>query len=230
MNGQQPVTSLRSTLHAEPVVSTLSRLRAAARDDWKVMLRMTPVFVKTMLAGKSVMKAVPPSRFKTVYMPISPEAGQFLYATARAMGARKVVEFGASFGVSTIYLAAAMKDNGGGSVITTEIEPSKCRAAEQNLKDAGLLPYVDILEGDACQTLANVDGPIELLFLDGWKDLYLPVFELLHPKLRKGAVVIGDNVRFPDARPYVQRVRSAAGDLTSVALFNGGLEFSCLTG
>jgi len=194
------------------------------------MLLMAPFFVKAMLAGKSVMKAVPPSRFKKVYMPISPKEGEFLYVTARAMGARRVVEFGASFGVSTIYLAAAMKDNGGGSVITTEIEPFKCRAAEQNLRDAGLLSYVDILEGDACQTLANVDGPIELLFLDGWKNLYLSVFELLRPKLRKGAVIIGDNVRFPDARPYVQRVRSVDGNLTSVTLFNGDLEFSCLTG
>jgi len=230
MNDQPPPHTGGNTLETEPVSTTLSRLRARARDDWKTMLKFTPFFFKLMLSGKSMAKAVPPSKFKDVYMPVSPKEGEFLYIIARATGARRVVEFGSSFGISTIYLAAAIKDNGGSSMVTTEIEPSKCRATEQALRDAGLSSFVQILEGDACRTLASVDGPIDLLFLDGWKDLYLPIFDLLYPKLRKGATIVADNVRFPDARPYVERVRRGAPDLTSVTLFNGKLEVSCLTG
>ena len=219
-----------STLDSEPVVTTLSRLRTAAGNDWKTMLRMAPLFFKTMMAGKSVMKAVPPARVKNVYMPVSPEQGRFLYAMARAIGARNVVEFGSSFGISTIYLAAALKDNGGGTVISTEIESTKCRAATENIRAAGLEEYVKLLEGDALNTLSNVTGPIDMLFLDGWKDLYLPIFDMLRSRLRPGAVIIGDNVRFPDARPYVERVRTTPHEITSVSLFNDRLEFSCLTG
>jgi predicted O-methyltransferase YrrM len=230
LNTDHPVDSNERTFEAEPVASILTRMHAAARYDWKPVIRLMPLFYWTLLRGKSLMKTVPPSRFKSVYMPVSREQGKFLYVTARALGARRIVEFGSSFGISTIYLASAIKDNGGGSVITTEIEPTKCRATEQNLKEAGLSSYVQLLEGDARATLKTVEGPIDLLFLDGWKDLYLDILEMLRGKLHKGSVVIADNIRFPDTRPYLERVRAKGSGFATTTVGKGSLEFSCFTG
>jgi len=96
-------------------------------------------------------------------------------------------------------------------VVSTEIEPAKCRAATGSIRRAGLDDVAQVLEGDALATLPAVPGPVDLVFLDGWKDLYLPVFELLRPKLREGAVVVADNVNFPEVRPYLARVREDPG-------------------
>jgi predicted O-methyltransferase YrrM len=109
------------------------------------------------------------------------------------------VEFGTSFGVSTISFAAAMKDNGGGLVIGSELEPSKVAKANQHLAEAGLSQFAEIRPGDAMQTLRDVGGMVDLLFLDGWKLMYPDVLKLLMPSLRQGAVVLADDVAlFPD--------------------------------
>jgi precorrin-6B methylase 2 len=143
----------------------------------------------------------------------------------RGIGAKRVVEFGASFGISTLYLAAAVRANGGSRVITTEIEPSKCRAAEDNVRRAGLDDIVEVREGDAMRTLEAIDGPVDLVFLDGWKDLYLPVLDLLRPRLRPGAMVLADNVNLPETRPYLAHVRGGHG-FESALLPGGRMEAS----
>ena len=83
---------------------------------------------------------------------MSPAQGQLLYLVARALAARRIVEFGTSFGISTLYLAAAVRDNGGGSVIGSEIEPTKHRAATAHLAEAGLAAGADVRLGDARET------------------------------------------------------------------------------
>src|SRR5579884_2254679 len=98
---------------------------------------------------------------------------------------RTIVEFGASLGFSTIHLAAAARDLGDARVITTEIEPDKARAARDNLREAGLDDLVELREGDALSTLADV-GEVDLLFLEGWNNLYLSVLDLLEPRLAHG--------------------------------------------
>jgi predicted O-methyltransferase YrrM len=151
-----------------------------------------------------------------------------LYLTARAIGARTIVEFGTSFGISTIYLAAAARANGG-SVIGTELESKKVNAARANVAQAGLAQFVSILEGDAMNTLANVKQPIDFLLLDGWKDIYLPMIEMLAPKMRAGAVVLADNIfTFKKTlRPYVTHMQDRANGFDSVTLPLGhGMEYS----
>lgn len=145
---------------------------------------------------------------KTFYLPVSPETGRLLYMLARGSNARNIVEFGTSFGVSTIHLAAAIRDNGGGRVIGTEFEPTKVARARENLRSAGLDDLVEIREGDALTTLSkDLPETIDLVLLDGHKPLYARVLDLLAPRLRSGAYVIADNV---DMCPeYVQRVREA---------------------
>ncbi len=94
-------------------------------------------------------------------------------------------------GISTIYLAAALRDNGGGHLIGSELEPTKAKRARANLDAAGLADLVDIREGDALETLKDVGGSVDLLLLDGAFALYLPVLKLVEPRLKSGAVVLG---------------------------------------
>jgi predicted O-methyltransferase YrrM len=146
---------------------------------------------------------------------ITPEVGELLYILALVRRARTVVEFGASLGFSTIHLASAVCDLGG-VVISTEIEPEKARLAEENLAAAGLADVVDMRVGDALETLRDVRD-IELLFLDGWNNLYLAVLDLLEPALAPGALVVADlSEDDPEQLPYCARMHDAEGGYLTV--------------
>jgi predicted O-methyltransferase YrrM len=165
-------------------------------------------------------------RMGDMYLAVSRAEGRLLYLLARGANATRLVEFGASFGISTTYLGAAARDNGG-EVVTTEVHPEKCKAARRVLADAGLADVVTVLEGDARQTLRSVDGPIDFAFLDGWKSMYLAVLEILLPKLRPGALIVADNIDFDAASDYARRVRS---DPVFVSYTLGKQEVTCFTG
>jgi predicted O-methyltransferase YrrM len=149
------------------------------------------------------------------YMAVAPHTARLLYMLARMTGARAIVEFGTSFGVSTIHLAAALRDNGGGALIGSELEPSKIATARANLSAAGLDDLVDVREGDALETLArDLPASIDVVLLDGHKPLYARVLELLAPRLHPGSCLVADNA---DACPdYLARVRSGDGTYLSV--------------
>ena len=148
-------------------------------------------------------------RLKSAPLPVSRETGALLYMLARSSRARMIVEFGTSFGVSTLYLAAALRDNGRGRLITTEFEPSKVARARENLTAGGLIDLVEVREGDALRTLkADLPETIDLLLLDGAKALYPDVLALLEDRLRPGALLVADDA---DVGPeYLARVRSPA--------------------
>jgi predicted O-methyltransferase YrrM len=142
-----------------------------------------------------------------------------------------VVEFGTSFGISTIYLAAAVTDNGAGRVLSTELSQRKVEAATANLAEAGVGGAVTILAGDALETLADVAGPVGLVLLDGWKDLCLPVLRLLEPRLAPGALVVADDITFASMGEYLDYVRDPAHGYVTVAFpVEDGMEVSCWTG
>ena len=165
------------------------------------------------------------------YIPISAEAGKLLYTVIRASRPQTVVEFGTSFGISTIYLAAAVTDNGTGRVITTELSSKKAAAARANLDQAGVAGPVAVYEGDALQTLASVTGPVGLVLLDGWKDLCLPVLRLLEPALAPGALVAADDITHPGMAGYLEFIRDPANGYVSVAFpVEDGMEISSWTG
>ncbi len=113
---------LGNSLQDPAVARQLDLLHRAARGDWRHGVGVLPYFVFSKLTGRSFMRLVSPSMLKHMYLPVSRQQGHLLYALTRATHATRVVEFGASFGISTLYLAAAVRDNGGGQVITTEIE------------------------------------------------------------------------------------------------------------
>jgi predicted O-methyltransferase YrrM len=140
------------------------------------------------------------------------------------------VEFGCSLGLSTIFLAAGLRDNndGAGSLITTELLSGKAKTARENLTEAGLDDLVELRLGDALQTLANLTEPVDLLFLDGRNDLYLPVLRLLEPRLAPDALVAADlSVEDPDLLPYLEHVRERAQGYFSINLpLDAGVELS----
>lgn len=162
------------------------------------------------------------------------EKARLCYVICRATSARRVVEVGTSFGVSTIYLAAAVRENGGdGIVIGTEWEPAKVAAARENLTRAGLADIVDIREGDVRDTLRDVAARVDFVLMDIWAALARPALDLLLPSLRSGSIVVCDNVaRFGrEYRDYLERVRNPAGGFFSTTLpYDGGLELSVWLG
>jgi predicted O-methyltransferase YrrM len=165
------------------------------------------------------------------FLAVSPDYGRFVYAFARVRKATRIVEFGTSMGVSTIYLAAALRDNGGGHLIGSEFVPSKADRARENLAIAGLADLVDIRQGDAMETLKDVGGKVDLLLIDGAFSLYLPVLKLLEPQLNPAAVVLAENA-FDKA--YVDYVRDPVHGYISMALPKSqedrGNEFSVRVG
>lgn len=154
-------------------------------------------------------------RLKDLWLPVSRETGLLLYMLARSSRARAIVEFGTSFGISTLHLAAALRDNGGGRLITTEFEPAKVAQAREHLIAGGLADLVEIRAGDALKTLgADLPDQVDLLLLDGAKPLYPGILDLVEGSLRPGSLIVADNA--DDSPEYLQRVRAPGSGYLSV--------------
>ncbi|MGH8146824.1 MAG: O-methyltransferase [Rhodanobacteraceae bacterium] len=220
-----------NTLTTEPLASLLDRLFDEAD-------RTSP-WTSPELADLSQQDQLRMMRSKTEYLdfygrlkdmplPVSRETGVLLYMLARSCGARNVVEFGTSFGISTLHLAAALRDNGGGRLVTCEFKPSKVIRARENLTAGGLTDLVEIREGDALQTLArDLPDTIDLLLLDGAKSLYPEILDLVESRLQPGAFIVADNADY--SPEYLKRVRSPANGYLSVS-FAEDVELSMRTG
>jgi predicted O-methyltransferase YrrM len=217
-------TSNTALLHPD-VQKVLERLHTLADthdDSIGQRVRSAPAWPSATAAERVTL-------LKDVFMPVSRDAGRFLYAVSRSINARRIVEFGTSFGISTIYFAAALHDNGGGKVIGSELEANKAAKAAEHLAEAGLANYAEIRPGDARQTLKDTGGAIDLLFLDGWKELYLELLHLTSADLRSGSVVLADDIDlFPEhLATYLEFVRNPQHGFVSVHLPLGdGIEYS----
>jgi len=217
------------------ITAVLARLHAsAAADKWKIIPRV-PRYFWAKFTGGLADNSIQHRLFSDLYSAVTPERGAVLYLIARAIRARRIVEFGSSFGISTLYLAAAVRDNFPGEsapaaqIIGSDMEARKVAAARKNIHDAELSDLVTILQGDALQTLQSVEGPIDFAFLDGRKDLYLPVLKLLELKLRPGAVILSDNIDSfrKQVAPFLHYVQSGANGYTSATLnLSDSMEFS----
>jgi len=216
-----------NSLTSPPVSDLLGRLfQAAEGDDAR----------RAGLAGRypdgfAVLSAREQAEaYEQLYIPVSPEGGKLLYALVRAGRPSTVVEFGTSFGISTIHLAAAVRDNGTGRVVSTELNAAKIAQARANIAEAGLTEQVTILEGDALDTLTGFTIPVEFVLLDGWKNLYLPVLRLLEAQLTPGALVLADDSVSIAAQmaDYLAYVRDPGCGYLSIAFpESDGLEISC---
>jgi len=219
--------SMPNSLQSEPVRDLLDRLFKAAEGDDLRRVRVAMAHPDGFGPTATREQA---DAYEEIYIPVSPEAGRLIYSLIRAARPATVVEFGTSFGISTIHLAAAVRDNGAGRVISTELNAAKVARATANLAEAGLADWVTILEGDARRTLATIDTPVEFVLLDGWKSLYLPVLYLLEPRLTPGALVIADDTISLAAEmgDYLGYVRDPANGYLSVLFPDAdGLEITC---
>ncbi|OXI79801.1 methyltransferase [Burkholderia sp. AU33423] len=220
-----------TTLTLDPLASLLARLfdeadasSPATSPDFAGLSRDEQARLMRSKTGYTDLYA----RLKDYPLAVSRETGTLLYMLARSGRARSIVEFGTSFGISTLHLAAALRDNGGGRLITSEFEPSKVVRARANLAAAGLADLVEIREGDALRTLAaDLPDSVDLLLLDGAKALYPEVLARVEQRLRPGAFVVADNADFsPD---YLAYVRAPENGYLSVP-FGGDVELSMRIG
>jgi len=160
---------------------------------------------------------------------LEPVKAEFCHLMCRSLRAARVVEVGTSFGVSTLYLADAVRANGGGVVIGTEHEPAKAAAARATFADAGLTDLIDLREGDLRETLKVIEGPVDFVLMDIWTEMARPALELIFPHLRPGAVIVADNtnqVRH-GYQDFFAFVNDPANGLRTMTLpFEGGLEFT----
>jgi predicted O-methyltransferase YrrM len=162
------------------------------------------------------------------------DKAEFCYQLCRASDARRIVEVGTSYGVSTLYLAAAVRDNvrasgGSGVVVATEYEPAKARAARVHFEQAELGRFIDLREGDLRETLRRIDGPVDFLLMDIWVAMARPALELVAPHLRAGAIVVCDNTRQyrSEYADYLAFLNHPANGFRTMTLpFEGGLELS----
>jgi predicted O-methyltransferase YrrM len=222
------VVGMTSTLLDSRVASTLTRMFAEADAQMPILSEM---FGKDSVPDEAnaQQRADALSQF---YLPVTPEAGRLLYTLVRASRPTTVVEFGMSLGISAIHLASAVRDNGAGRVVTTELNEHKVAVASKNFADAGLDDLITVLHGDALDTLASIEEPVQFVLLDGWKDLYLQVLELLEPRLAPGALVVADNTSMPGLAPYLDFVREPANGYVSVHFpvrDADSMEISCRT-
>lgn len=215
-----------NTLSNGPAAETLNRLHregeSADREHINATMAAIEASGATLEQAAARLIAEERVNYRAIYrgyadnfLAVSPAYGRFLYAIVRACKATRIVEFGTSMGISTIYLAAALRDNGGGHLIGSELEPAKVARARANLDAAGLADLVDVREGDALETLADVGGEADLLSIDGAFALYLPVLKLIEPRLKPGAVVLGENAFEPG---YLEYVRNPANGYVSQSL------------
>ncbi|WP_068182853.1 class I SAM-dependent methyltransferase [Mycobacterium sp. UM_CSW] len=218
---------MANTLQAPKVATVLDRMYTETKNQMSRLRERIGDFDRPMSAQE---RADAMSEF---YIPVTPESGRLLYALVRATRPATVVEFGMSFGISAVHLAAAVRDNGTGRVVTTELSASKIAAAKQTFAETGLDDVITILEGDALTTLDKLDGSVDFVLLDGWKDLYLPVIELLEPRLSTGALIVADNASAADTQPYLDRVRDPDNGYVSFNFLvreSDSMEISCRTG
>jgi predicted O-methyltransferase YrrM len=213
------------TLYGSKVASALDRLYTAAGEQLPLLRERRDGFTRPTTSVRE--RADAASDF---YLPVTPEAGRLLYSLVRATRPATIVEFGMSFGISAIHLASALRDNGSGRVVTTELSTTKIAAAKQTFAETGLDDLITVLEGDALETLTSLDGPVDFVLLDGWKELYLPVIKLLGPRLSAGTLVVADNTEMADTQPYLDYVRDASNGYVSVnflARDSDSMEVSC---
>jgi predicted O-methyltransferase YrrM len=158
------------------------------------------------------------------------QTGEFLNMLIKIQAGKRILEIGTSVGYSTIWLAEAARINGG-HLTTLECVAAKQLQAMENIRRAGLEDFVDFQLGDALKLLENLPGAWDFVFLDIWKDLYIPCFDRFYKKLAPGAIVVADNMTFPPdfraiMKDYQEYVRSKP-DLDSIEIDIGqGLELT----
>lgn len=156
-------------------------------------------------AAKGMFRPMQPLDFKDAYLSISKDQGEYLKQLIIDNDIKNIVEFGTSFGISTLFLARGVLETGG-KIITTELLESKALKANENFQKAGVDDRIEVRIGDAMKTLKNYNEPIDLLLLDGWKDLYLPLFQMLESNFHEDTWIYVDNAEMKESQVFLKIV------------------------
>ena len=215
-----PLRDLLERLHAASEAQEAATLAWMRSDGWR------------SIAGTEADVEAGREFWRDKYVALDRDKAQLCYLLCRLRGARRIVEAGTSYGVSTLYLAAAVRDNGGGVVIGTEREPDKVAAARQNFSGAGVAEFIELREGDLRETLAPDDGPVDALLLDIWTPMVRPTVELVAPRIPVGGFIIADNtgVRREAYGELFEFLDDPASGFTTMTLpMTNGLELAVRT-
>ena len=183
----------KSQILDDKAASVVSRLHSLSDSQFRATA--VPYVVGTLIAWLSssrsdfTQSAKGKALLRDKLVALDADKAELCYLLCRSLNAQRVVEAGTSFGVSTIYLAAAVRDHvaahgGTGTVIGTEHEPTKAAAAHENFAEAGVSDFIDLREGDLRETLKDVDGPVDFMLVDIWIPMARPALELVAPKFR----------------------------------------------
>ncbi|MBV4476893.1 O-methyltransferase [Pseudomonas botevensis] len=204
-----------TTLTTEPLATLIERLYTQAGAATSPVLNTVSHEERERLMHSKTEYLELYAMLKDLWLPVSRDTGKLLYMLARSTKAKAIVEFGTSFGLSTLHLAAALRDNGGGVLIGSEFEPSKIALARKHFVEGGVSDLIEVREGDALVTLAShLPETVDLLLLDGAKALYGDVLGLVEKHLRPGALVVADNTNY--CPEYLAHVRAPGNGYVSV--------------
>lgn len=219
--------NIKSSLDSNPIKSLLDKLYSLANNNDEALQQQIESVVKNECNGiLNDIKLIP--ILNEAYMAVSPEIGRIIYSLIRLNKPNLIVEFGTSMGISAIHIASALKDNGFGRLITTELNENKINSAIQNINQADLSNLVEFRLGDALETLSDISN-IDVLILDGWKELYLPLLKQLESKLSKNCLIIADDINLMTEvlDEYLKYVRNPDNGYTSCTIdLDDGLELS----
>ena len=161
---------------------------------------------------------------------VGPATGWLMNLLIKEARAETILEVGSSYGYSTVWLAEAARETGG-KLISLEIHPEKQKYARESIQKAGLDRFVDFRLGDARESLGKLTGKVDFVLLDLWKDIYIPCFELFYPRLKPGALIVADNMLFPEnsrgaAAAYRKHVRGKSGIQSVLLNVGSGIELT----
>jgi predicted O-methyltransferase YrrM len=182
----------------------------------------------TLMRGMSLEETM--QRVDEFLISIGPDTGTLLNVLIKGARSRTIVELGTSYGHSTVFLAEAARACDG-HVVSIDVSAAKQRYAREQLAEAGLDALVEFVNGDAREVLAAMPGTLDFVLIDLWKDLYIPCFDLVYPKLADGAFVVADNILFPDLwraemTAYRRHVRGHDGIESVLLPVGSGIELS----
>jgi predicted O-methyltransferase YrrM len=149
------------------------------------------------------------------------EDGRMLRVLTESIGAKTVVEIGTSNGISALWFALGLRRTGG-KVITHEIDPQTAKLAQQNFKTAGVSDMIAIVEGDAHETVSQLKGPIDLVFIDADKEGYADYLKKLLPLVRPGGLICAHNINSRGSNPEFVRAATTNPELETVLYTSGG--------
>jgi predicted O-methyltransferase YrrM len=229
-------TVLLQRLHEQSQSEVMARVRAqfhgsndelmTLADEYDTLApRLRGRFLETLGLSTEDFES---SQGTAMSLAVSPETGRFLQNMVLAHKPARILELGSSCGVSTLYFADALRTLGSGTVVATELDAAKCARLRAHVRAAAVDAYVEVREGDVLETVSELDGVFDMVFIDVWANTYLDVFKRIERLLRPGSIVLADNMYTAEdaVQPYKQYLDDNPRLSSTTLNFESGIEFT----